>query len=116
MFNDSILLFQAAPTINPMMNINSAPGAVMSSASNPVDKETLLMHEKLIQKQKELIELQQKKLELEVLQTKVKLQGQMKSTLPGMKHNVTGGRAQVSLVIFFVIINFYVSLYRISYT
>lgn len=51
------------------------------------------MQEKLIQKQKELLELQQKRLELEVLQTKVKLQEQMKST------NVPV-RPQVSVVIF----------------
>lgn len=42
-----------------------------------MDPETLKMHEKLIQKQKELIELQQKKLELEVLQTQVKLREQI---------------------------------------
>lgn len=64
----------------------------MSGGASAIDKETLLMQEKLIQKQKELLELQQKKLELEVLQTKVKLQEQMKNNIPG--------RPQVSLVIF----------------
>ncbi|CAG9762223.1 unnamed protein product [Ceutorhynchus assimilis] len=44
-----------------------------------IDKETLLMQEQLLQKQKELLELQKKTLELEMLQTKVKLQEQMKS-------------------------------------
>ncbi|XP_057662114.1 pre-mRNA cleavage complex 2 protein Pcf11 isoform X5 [Diorhabda carinulata] len=47
-----------------------------------VDKETLLMQEQLIQKQKELLELQQKRLELEVLQTQVKLQEQIKQSIP----------------------------------
>lgn len=75
------------------------PTAGISASVMPgaaIDKETLLMQEKLIQKQKELLELQQKKLELEVLQTKVKLQEQMKNNIPG--------RSQVSffLVIFFV--------------
>lgn len=69
------------------------PGTVLQGASATIDKETLLMQEKLIQKQKELLELQQKKLELEVLQTKVKLQEQMKNT------NVPV-RSQVSVVIF----------------
>lgn len=58
----------------------SMPAAVIPGAA--IDKETLLMQEKLIQKQKELLELQQKKLELEVLQTKVKLQEQMKNNIP----------------------------------
>lgn len=37
------------------------------------------MQEQLMQKQKELLELQRKTLELEVLQTQVKLQEQMKA-------------------------------------
>lgn len=67
--------------------IESNP-ATLPGAGGAIDTETLLMQEKLIQKQKELLELQQKKLELEVLQTKVKLQEQM-------KNNPTG-RPQVS--------------------
>lgn len=47
--------------------------------TNDIDKETLLMQEQLIQKKKELLELQRKTLELEVLQTQVKLQEQMKA-------------------------------------
>lgn len=45
--------------------------------------DTLKMHEKLIQKQKELLELKQKKLELEVLQTQVQLQEQIKKNPAG---------------------------------
>lgn len=59
-----------------------------------VDKETLLMQEKLIQKQKELLELQQKKLELEVLQTQVKLQEQIKNKAPAVS---LPARSQVRL-------------------
>lgn len=78
-----------SPKIDPPPGI---PSTVLPGAGATIDKETLLMQEKLIQKQKELLELQQKRLELEVLQTKVKLQEQMKNNVPG--------RPQVSLVIF----------------
>lgn len=71
------------------------PTTVLPGTGGMIDKETLLMQEKLIQKQKELLELQQKKLELEVLQTKVKLQEQINSNIQG--------RPQVSLVIFVII-------------
>lgn len=47
------------------------------------------MQQKLIVKQKELLELQQKKLELELLQAQVKLQEQLK------QQNVTPSAAQV---------------------
>lgn len=82
--------FQNTPSISPKIESNS--GSVLPGGPATIDTETLLMQEKLIQKQKELLELQQKKLELEVLQTKVKLQEQMKNTIPG--------RPQVSLVNF----------------
>ncbi|KAJ8944029.1 hypothetical protein NQ318_021745 [Aromia moschata] len=55
---------------------------ITTSVPGSINKETLLMQEKLIQKQKELLELQQKKLELEVLQTQVKLQEQIKNNVP----------------------------------
>lgn len=71
-------MFQNAAPINP--SIESDPVKVLPASA--VDKQTLEMQEKLIQKQKELLELQQKKLELEVLQTKVKLQEQLKSNVP----------------------------------
>ncbi|CAH1974031.1 unnamed protein product [Acanthoscelides obtectus] len=65
------------------------PPTVSANPPSTIDKETLLMQEKLIQKQKELLELQQKKLELEVLQTKVKLQEQIKSgVLPVRPQNI----------------------------
>lgn len=57
------------PTLRPTLLPNQA-------ALDPV---TLDMQKKLIQKQQELIELQQKKVELELLQTRVKLQEQLKS-------------------------------------
>ncbi|XP_030745668.1 uncharacterized protein LOC115874602 isoform X2 [Sitophilus oryzae] len=52
------------------------------------DRETLLMQEQLIQKKKELLELQRKTLELEVLQTQVKLQEQMKTGAPPVSTNI----------------------------
>ncbi|XP_066141095.1 polyadenylation and cleavage factor homolog 11-like isoform X2 [Euwallacea fornicatus] len=57
-------------SVKPALSAISAPSA---------DMETLLMQEQLIQKQKELLVLQRKTLELEVLQTQVKLQEQIKA-------------------------------------
>ncbi|VEN50304.1 unnamed protein product [Callosobruchus maculatus] len=68
---------------------DETPPILSTNPPSALDKETLMMQEKLIQKQKELLELQQKKLELEVLQTKVKLQEQIKSgVLPVRPQNI----------------------------
>ncbi|XP_018565201.1 uncharacterized protein LOC108906445 isoform X2 [Anoplophora glabripennis] len=72
-------------TSKPKINSSdSTPIITSTTVPGNVDKETLLMQEKLIQKQKELLELQQKKLELEVLQTQVKLQEQIKNKGPAI--------------------------------
>ncbi|XP_066254099.1 polyadenylation and cleavage factor homolog 11-like isoform X1 [Euwallacea similis] len=65
----------------PSATPNSVPLKPALSATSPpsADMETLLMQEQLIQKQKELLVLQRKTLELEVLQTQVKLQEQIKA-------------------------------------
>ncbi|KAJ8927145.1 hypothetical protein NQ314_020418 [Rhamnusium bicolor] len=67
-FNPKFLKTTATTT---KTKIETEPTQILTSSTVPgnIDKETLLMQEKLIQKQKELLELQQKKLELEVLQT-----------------------------------------------
>lgn len=75
-FNPKFLKNTTSPNLKPKSE------AKPTIIPGPVDKETLLMQEQLIQKQKELLELQQKKLELEVLQTQVKLQEQIKQTIP----------------------------------
>lgn len=78
-FTQNVFIFiwlQTSPNLKPKSE------AKPTIIPGPVDKETLLMQEQLIQKQKELLELQQKKLELEVLQTQVKLQEQIKQTIP----------------------------------
>lgn len=60
------------------------------SAAAALDPQTLDMQQKLINKQKQLIELQQKKLELELLQAQVKLQEQLKhSTSTSQMKNTT---------------------------
>lgn len=69
---------------------------VPEAAASNLDLETFTMQQKLIQKQKELIELQQKKLKLELLQTQVKLQKQLESN-PNVA-NTLQPRTQVSLL------------------
>lgn len=56
------------------------------------------MQQKLINKQKQLIELQQRKLELELLQAQVKLQEQLKSSGGALKlkTTTTGAVSQVN--------------------
>ena len=61
-----------------------------------LDMETFTMQQKLIQKQKELIELQQKKLKLELLQTQVKLQKQLENNPNAVVPNNAPPRTQVS--------------------
>ncbi|XP_028136602.1 pre-mRNA cleavage complex 2 protein Pcf11 isoform X2 [Diabrotica virgifera virgifera] len=82
-------LKNAPPSSTP--TIKTEPESSPSDSASPsVNKETLIMQEQLIQKQRELLELQQKKLELEVLQTRVKLQEQYKNNQPqtGRPHNI----------------------------
>lgn len=59
-----------------------------------LDSETLNMQQKLIVKQKELLELQQKKIELELLQAQVKFQEQLKNQNVGTD-NVLLSKAKV---------------------
>jgi hypothetical protein len=68
---------------------------VPEPATAALDMETFTMQQKLIQKQKELIELQQKKLKLELLQTQVKLQKQLESNPNAVVANNLPVRTQV---------------------
>lgn len=64
----------------------AAASVAKSVVATPPDPATLVMQQKLLIKQKELVELQQKKIELELLQTKVKLEEEkLKSQLVGTK-------------------------------
>ncbi|KAJ8919283.1 hypothetical protein NQ315_003867 [Exocentrus adspersus] len=81
-FNPKFLHTTNTPTKSKVDSSETTKIATSTTVPGSVDKETLLMQEKLIQKQKELLELQQKKLELEVLQTQVKLQEQIKNQTP----------------------------------
>ncbi|VVC32299.1 RNA polymerase II-binding domain,ENTH/VHS,Subunit of cleavage factor IA Pcf11,CID [Cinara cedri] len=58
------------------VNTNETPKPIQSTLHNDVDEETL--RQKFIKKQKELLELQQKKLELELLQTRTQIEIQKK--------------------------------------
>lgn len=81
-FSYFIIFFQ---NTNPTTNKESAPTVTkpdLSIPNQPLDPATLDVQKKLLQKQRELLDLQQKKIELELLQTQVKLQEQLKS------HNV----------------------------
>ncbi|XP_044254626.1 pre-mRNA cleavage complex 2 protein Pcf11 [Tribolium madens] len=67
---------------------------VPETTTTPLDMETFTMQQKLIQKQKELIELQQKKLKLELLQTQVKLQKQLENNPNAVVGNNVPPRTQ----------------------
>ncbi|XP_063927873.1 uncharacterized protein LOC135141017 isoform X2 [Zophobas morio] len=70
------------------------PPIVPEPSAATLDMETFTMQQKLIQKQKELIELQQKKLKLELLQTQVKLQKQLENNPNAVVPNNAPPRTQ----------------------
>ncbi|RZC34227.1 pre-mRNA cleavage complex 2 protein Pcf11, partial [Asbolus verrucosus] len=82
--------------LKPTKNKTEMTSIVPEAAASNLDMETFTMQQKLIQKQKELIELQQKKLKLELLQTQVKLQKQLENNPQTITTNNLPVRTQFS--------------------